>query len=193
MVEQNLKKAHLFFLVRGASINNFFLILPPCFEMIPMIFPKFSMHSPRVFSIAPHFCTIWFAQSSPLLTYITGPKGESALTSSHRIFYFEELLKFQFSKLIIFIIIIFFRNFLFKKNTHTHNTFVSRFFPKKIFFFCKIAKNALLLPNITIPKENRHALFSSMQRKVMTFSSMQWTIKRFFGSHIGHRLIKKIH
>jgi hypothetical protein len=61
----------------------------------------------RVFSIAPHFCTIWFAQSSPLLTYITEPNRGSALTSSHR-FYFGELLKFQFSKLIIFIIIFIF-------------------------------------------------------------------------------------
>jgi hypothetical protein len=35
------------------------------------------MCSPRVFSIAPHFNPICFAQSSPLLTYIGGPKGEA--------------------------------------------------------------------------------------------------------------------
>ncbi len=58
MVEQALKKAHLFFLVRGVGINLNFLVLPSCFQMIPMIFPKFSMHSPRVFPIAPHLCTI---------------------------------------------------------------------------------------------------------------------------------------
>jgi len=63
-------------------------------------------------------------------------------------------------------------------NKHTHYTGKqSRFFPKEIFFVCKIAKNGPLLPNITIPKETRHALFSSMQRKVVTFSSMQRTIK----------------
>jgi hypothetical protein len=45
--------------------------------MFPMTFPNFSMHCPRVFPIAPHFCPIWFAQSSSLLiTYRDGPKGE---------------------------------------------------------------------------------------------------------------------
>jgi hypothetical protein len=35
------------------------------------------MCSPRVFPIAPRFNPICFAQSPPLLTYITGPKGEA--------------------------------------------------------------------------------------------------------------------
>jgi len=35
------------------------------------------MCSPRVFSIAPHFNPVCFAQSPPLLTYISGPKGEA--------------------------------------------------------------------------------------------------------------------
>jgi hypothetical protein len=34
--------------------------------------PKFSMCSPRAFSIAPDFKLICFAQNPPLLTYITG-------------------------------------------------------------------------------------------------------------------------
>jgi hypothetical protein len=33
----------------------------------------FSMCSPRVFPIIPHFYPIWFAQSSFLLSYIFGP------------------------------------------------------------------------------------------------------------------------
>lgn len=142
----------------------------------------FSIHSPRVFSIAPHFCTIWLAQSSPLLTYISGPKGGSALTSSHSNFYFGELLKFQFSKLIIFIIIYFFRNFLFQKNMflakswdfllnkHTHNTLESRFFPKKIFFFCKIAKNVPLVTKHNHPYgESTCSLFIHAKKRYDIF------------------------
>jgi hypothetical protein len=63
---------------------SFFL----CSQHVPFKFPmgshqvlnmfsRFPMCSPRTFPIAPHFNPISFAQSPPVLTYITGPKGEA--------------------------------------------------------------------------------------------------------------------
>jgi hypothetical protein len=43
-----------------------------CSHMFLMMFPKFSMCSPSLFSITPHVYPIHFAQSSPLLTYLGG-------------------------------------------------------------------------------------------------------------------------
>jgi len=60
-------------------------------------------------------------------------------------------------------------------NKHTHNTLQSKagFSSKKSFSFTKLQK----MPPCYQTKETRHALFSSVQRKVMTSSSMQRTIK----------------
>jgi hypothetical protein len=44
------------------------------FSFVPNMFP---MCSPGLFTIAPHFNPICFAQSPPLLTYIGGTKGEA--------------------------------------------------------------------------------------------------------------------
>jgi len=41
------------------------------------MFPRFSMCSPRMFSIAPRFNPICLAQSPPLRTCTCGPKGEA--------------------------------------------------------------------------------------------------------------------
>jgi hypothetical protein len=67
---------------------------PP--NQVPNMFPKFPMCSPRMSPIAPHFNRLCFAQSPPLLTYISGPKGEalhcsiesSVLGSLHRFNFF---------------------------------------------------------------------------------------------------------
>jgi hypothetical protein len=58
----------------GGRIFFNFPLFPTCSLQVPIRFP---MCSPRVFPIAPHFNPICFAQSSPLLTYIGGPKGEA--------------------------------------------------------------------------------------------------------------------
>jgi hypothetical protein len=69
------------------------------FFFVPKMFPRFSMCSPRVFLIAPHFNPICFAQSPSLLTYRLakrgkggrgGEWGERGATSFHRIFSFGE-------------------------------------------------------------------------------------------------------
>jgi hypothetical protein len=69
--------------VRGGFFS-FFLCsqhVPLKFSMgshqVPNMFLRFSMCSPRVFSIAPHFNPICFAASPPLLIYIGWPKGEA--------------------------------------------------------------------------------------------------------------------
>jgi hypothetical protein len=60
----------------GCSQHVPFKVLMCSHEVLNM-FPRFPMCSPRVFSIAPRFNPICFAQSPPLLTYIGGPKGEA--------------------------------------------------------------------------------------------------------------------
>jgi len=42
---------------------------------------SFPMRFPRVFPVEPRFNPICFAQSSPLLTYIAGPKGKAIFLS----------------------------------------------------------------------------------------------------------------
>jgi hypothetical protein len=59
------------------------------------MFLKFSICSPSLFSLAPHFIPFSFAQSSPLLTYIGEPKGRHKSILSEN-FYFEETFKFEF-------------------------------------------------------------------------------------------------
>jgi hypothetical protein len=50
----------------------FFHELLMCSYYVPKFFPKFSMCSSRVFSIAPNIKPICFAQNLPLFTYIVG-------------------------------------------------------------------------------------------------------------------------
>ncbi len=54
----------------GPNIKNVFFL--GWSQMFLMMFPKFSMCFPRVFSITPHVYPMHFAQSSTLLTYIGG-------------------------------------------------------------------------------------------------------------------------
>ncbi len=51
-----------------------FPVFPTCSFQVPNGFPICSL---RVFPIGPPFNSICFAQSSPILTYIGGPKGET--------------------------------------------------------------------------------------------------------------------
>jgi hypothetical protein len=50
-------------------------------HQVPNMFHSFSMRSPRVFPIAPHFKPICFAQSPPLLTYVVGSNGQALYLS----------------------------------------------------------------------------------------------------------------
>ncbi len=52
-------------------------------KWVPIRFP---MCSPRVFPIAPCFNPICFAQSSPLLTYVGGPKVEAFIFPQNLLF-----------------------------------------------------------------------------------------------------------
>ncbi len=75
----------------GEDFFSFFL----CYQHVPFKLPMGSQCvRPWVFPIAPHFNPICFAQSPPLLTYITGPKGE-ALHLSIESFLLRETPQFQ--------------------------------------------------------------------------------------------------
>jgi len=60
----------------GGEFFSLFLFPMGSHQVLNM-FPRFSMDSPRVFPIAPHFNPICFAQNPLLLTYIVGPKGKA--------------------------------------------------------------------------------------------------------------------
>jgi len=62
--------------VGGGEFFSLFLFPMGSHQVLNM-FPRFSMDSPRVFPIAPHFNPICFAQNPLLLTYIVGPKGKA--------------------------------------------------------------------------------------------------------------------
>ncbi len=71
------QRALIFFLLSfGLGGRTFFIyvLFPSSPQCVPNMFP---ICSPRVFSIAPRFNPMCFAQSPPLLTYIGGPKGEA--------------------------------------------------------------------------------------------------------------------
>jgi len=68
-----LKVPQFFFLLSFGLWGGFFSFFL-CSLQVPNGFP---ICSPRVFSIAPRFNLICFAQSPSLLTYIGGPKGEA--------------------------------------------------------------------------------------------------------------------
>jgi hypothetical protein len=71
--------------------GGYFFIFPLFSTCSLQVLNGFPMYSPKVFSIAPDFNPICFAQSPPLLTYIAGAKGGST-PLFHRIFYFREPL-----------------------------------------------------------------------------------------------------
>jgi hypothetical protein len=70
---------------QSALIFFIFPLFPTCLYQVLIMFSRFPMCSPMVFSIAPHFPPICFAQSPPLSHLYTWAKG-GGTPSFHRIF-----------------------------------------------------------------------------------------------------------
>jgi hypothetical protein len=75
MAEWALGKAHCFSWDWGGREGGIEIFIFSCSHHIPNDVCQVHNIFPRVISIAPRLDIVWFAQSSPLLTYIGKPKG----------------------------------------------------------------------------------------------------------------------
>ncbi len=92
----------LLFFPLGGGLLGIFLFLFCVLTMFPLCSYMFSMCSPRVFPIIPHFYPIWFAQSCFLLSYIVGPNRRHCIFTWKLLFWGPSRVSMIYLFLVLF-------------------------------------------------------------------------------------------